>query len=115
MDAGKALRWLGFQVSLESLEDLIAQVDVEETHHLVALELRMLVCEVQDREHGKAQEAFEHLRAEAQIPSLDHDAVRLLLHQLGLDFEEEQLKPDLGSQFYLDGRDTYLVNFFTSG
>ena len=98
MDAGKALRRLGFQVSLESLEDLIAQ-------------LCMLVRQVQDREHGKAQEAFEHLRAEAQIPSLDHDAVRLLLHQFCLDFEGEQLQPDLGSQFYLDGR----VNFFTSG
>ena len=61
MDAGKALRWLGFQVSLEPLEDLIAQVDVDETHHLDALELRMLVRMVQDREHGKAQEAFEHL------------------------------------------------------
>jgi len=102
LDAGKALRWLGFQVSLELLQDMIAQVDVDETGFLDPLELRMLFRKVQDRELAKAREAYEHYRAEMHAVYLDHDVVRLLLSQLGLEFTEDQLLPDLEGVSPLD-------------
>lgn len=83
LDAAKALRWLGYQVTLEVLQDLISTVDVDGTQYLDVVEVRMLIRRIQDADLKMAKEAYHQYRADH--PFLDLDMTRSLLEQLGLD------------------------------